>query len=73
MLPIDATYQIAPFNIGTPPDYRNDDGSTLTINLPFNFCFYGQIQNQVFINNNGNVIGITNIRTNGVNEFEKVK
>ncbi|MDQ3108515.1 MAG: PKD domain-containing protein, partial [Bacteroidota bacterium] len=42
-----------PFVGHTPPDYRNDDGSTPVINLPFNFCFYGQIQTQVFINNNG--------------------
>ncbi len=55
MIPIDATFQIAPFQAATPPDYRNDDGSTPAINLPFVFCFYGQIQSQVYINNNGNV------------------
>ncbi len=55
MIPIDATYQVAPFQGNTPPDYRNDDGSTTAINLPFVFCFYGQIQTQVYINNNGNV------------------
>ena len=55
MLTIDATYQVAPFTIGVAPDYRNDDGSTPVINLPFNFCFYGQTQNQVYINNNGNI------------------
>jgi gliding motility-associated-like protein len=52
---IDATWQTVPFQFGTPPDYRNDDGSSPLINLPFNFCFYGQIQNQVYINNNGNI------------------
>ncbi|CAN5434245.1 hypothetical protein BH09BAC5_BH09BAC5_01240 [soil metagenome] len=55
IIPIDASFQVAPFQFGTPPDYRNDDGSTAAINLPFVFCFYGQIQNQVYINNNGNV------------------
>jgi gliding motility-associated-like protein len=55
MIPIDATFQVAPFQGYTPPDYRNDDGSTGVINLPFVFCFYGQIQTQVYINNNGNV------------------
>jgi gliding motility-associated-like protein len=55
MIPIDATFQVAPFQFGTPPDYRNDDGSTPVINLPFLFCFYGQVQTQVYINNNGNI------------------
>src|ERR1041385_4849758 len=55
IIAIDATWQVVPFQFGTPPDYRNDDGSSPLINLPFNFCFYGQIQNQVYINNNGNI------------------
>jgi gliding motility-associated-like protein len=55
IIPIDATFSVAPFNGYTPPDYRNDDGSTGVINLPFLFCLYGQIQNQVYINNNGNI------------------
>ncbi|MFN5417050.1 MAG: nidogen-like domain-containing protein [Flavobacteriia bacterium] len=33
----------------------NDDGSSSIINIPFNFCFYGQNYNQLYINNNGNV------------------
>ncbi len=40
---------------GLPPDYRNDDWSTVSINLPFNFCFYGTNETSLFINNNGNV------------------
>ena len=40
---------------GLPPDYRNDDWSTLPIPLPFNFCFYGTSVNSIYINNNGNV------------------
>lgn len=55
MLPIDASYSVVPFQFGTPPDYRNDDGSSPLINLPFLFCFYGQMETQVYINNNGNV------------------
>lgn len=55
IIPIDATFSVAPFNGYTPPDYRNDNGSTGAINLPFVFCLYGQIQNQVYINNNGNI------------------
>ncbi len=35
--------------------YGNDDYSTGQINFPFNFNFYGTIQNYCWINNNGNV------------------
>ncbi|CAN5837397.1 hypothetical protein BH11BAC7_BH11BAC7_30350 [soil metagenome] len=38
-----------------PPDYRNDDGSSPQINLPFSFCLYGTSWNSCFINNNGNI------------------
>ncbi len=38
----------------------NDDGSSALINIPFNFCFYGQQYNSLYINNNGNVT-FTNI------------
>jgi gliding motility-associated-like protein len=51
----DATWSVAPFTSGIAPDYRNDDGSTSAIPIPFNFCFYGQMVNQVYINNNGNI------------------
>jgi len=51
----DSSWLPAPITIGTPPDYRNDDGSTAIINLPFNFCLYGQTWSQLYINNNGNV------------------
>ncbi len=33
----------------------NDDGSTGLISLPFNFCFYGTSQTNMYINNNGNI------------------
>lgn len=56
MVPIDASFQVVPFTIGDPNDsYRNDDGSSPNITLPFNFCFYGQNINSCYINNNGNV------------------
>ena len=55
MLPVDASYSVAPFSGGTPPDYRNDDGSTSEISIPFGFCFYGTTYNGVYINNNGNI------------------
>ena len=56
MVPIDASFSVVPFTIGDPnDDYRNDDGSSPNINLPFNFCFYGQNVNSCYINNNGNV------------------
>ena len=55
MIPIDATFQVVPFQFGSPPDYRNDDSSSPPINLPFLFCFYGQVMSTVYINNNGNI------------------
>src|ERR1041385_7175280 len=55
MIPIDASFQVAPFLSGAAPEFRNDDGSTPAINLPFNFCFYGQQMNSCYINNNGNI------------------
>jgi PKD repeat protein len=32
-----------------------DDGSTASLPIPFNFCFYGQQQTSLYVNNNGNV------------------
>jgi gliding motility-associated-like protein len=56
MVPIDGSFTVVPFTIGDPTDnYRNDDGSSPNITLPFNFCFYGQNINSCYINNNGNV------------------
>jgi len=56
MVPIDASFSVVPFTIGDPNDeYRNDDGSSPSITLPFQFCFYGQNINSCYINNNGNV------------------
>ncbi|HTL80555.1 MAG TPA: PKD domain-containing protein [Bacteroidia bacterium] len=52
---LDATWSVVPFATYSGPDYRNDDGASPLINLPFNFCFYGVNQTQVYINNNGNI------------------
>jgi len=46
---------IVAFTIGAAPDFRNDDGSTVQMGLPFNFCFYGDTFNYFWVNNNGNV------------------
>ncbi|HEY6163262.1 MAG TPA: nidogen-like domain-containing protein, partial [Bacteroidia bacterium] len=54
-IPRDGSFQVVPFQFATGPDYRNDDGSSPAINLPFNFCFYGQQFNVCYINNNGNI------------------
>jgi hypothetical protein len=57
----DTSWDIVPFDCdggsggpGVPPEYRNDDWS-FCLHLPFNFCFYGQAVDSVFVNNNGNV------------------
>ncbi|HRG59826.1 MAG TPA: T9SS type A sorting domain-containing protein [Bacteroidia bacterium] len=55
IVPLDSTFLVVPFNSGQAPDYRNDDGSSSIIALPFNFCLYGSTYNSVYINNNGNV------------------
>lgn len=40
------------FTIAIPP---SDDGSSSVITLPFDFCFYGNPETEVYINNNGNI------------------
>jgi gliding motility-associated-like protein len=55
MVAVDSTFQVVPFSFSNPPDYRNDDGSSGVIPIPFNFCFYGQNQTSCYINNNGNI------------------
>ncbi|MBS1637951.1 MAG: gliding motility-associated C-terminal domain-containing protein [Bacteroidetes bacterium] len=55
MVPVDPTFTVVPFTIGTSPDYRNDDGSSPLVNLGFNFCFYGTNQTSCYINTNGNI------------------
>lgn len=55
MISIDTTFQVVPFAFSSAPSYRNDDDSSPLITLPFYFCFYGQILNTLYINNNGNI------------------
>ena len=57
----DTSWSIVPFDCaggsggpGLAPEYRNDDWSAC-LGIPFNFCFYGQQVDSLFINNNGNV------------------
>ena len=52
---IDSSFSIVPFTNGTPPEYRNDDGSSPAIPLPFTFCLYDNNQTSAYINNNGNI------------------
>jgi len=33
----------------------SDDGSSAMINLPFDFCWWGEVKNGVYINTNGNI------------------
>jgi hypothetical protein len=48
LVPIDNSFQLVPFTNGVPADdYRNDDGSSPQIALPFQFCFYGTNINSV--------------------------
>ena len=75
-IPRDASWQVAQFDgsggsggPGVAPDYRNDDWSTVSIPLPFNFCFYGQQVNAIYINNNGNVSISTPYSTFTANSF----
>ncbi len=63
-IPLDPSFTVVTFD-GTlggsgpanpgDPCQRNDDDTTNAINLQFSFNLYGQVFNQVFINNNGNV------------------
>jgi hypothetical protein len=55
LLELDETFSVVPFLGGVPPDYRNDDSYTNVIDLPFDFCLYGDTYNSCYINNNGNI------------------
>jgi len=46
-VPLDSTFTLAML--------PNDDGSSALINLPFDFNFYGDLYNSLYINNNGNI------------------
>ncbi|MEP7171503.1 MAG: T9SS type A sorting domain-containing protein [Bacteroidota bacterium] len=51
------TFQVAPMSEGPDkgiaPTYQNNDAATPSMSLPFDFCFYGQNFDSVFICNNG--------------------
>jgi len=55
MIPVDDTFSVVPMSNGTAPDYRNDDGFSAEISLPFTFNFFGENHSSIFINNNGNL------------------
>ncbi len=55
LLPLDSSFSVVPFASGVAPDFRNDDGSSPLIPLPFSFCLFGQNMTDVYINNNGNI------------------
>lgn len=55
MISLDPSFSVVPFTFGTPPDYRNDDGSSPAIQLPFSFNFFGTMYDSLYINNNGNI------------------
>lgn len=57
MIPLDTSFSIVPFNGVDSFDleFRNDDGYTSAITLPFSFNFFGTNYDSVFINNNGNI------------------
>ncbi len=63
-IPLDGTFTVVRMDASTggngqadplDPCQRNDDDSSLSIPLQFNFDFYGSTFTDVFINNNGNV------------------
>lgn len=51
---------IFPFTGGTILDNSSDDVWSPTVNLPFNFCFYGNTYNQLVVGSNGVVSFNTN-------------
>ncbi len=68
MVPIDPTFTLVPM-AGFSTPFRNDDGSSASIPLGFNFCFYGTTYNSLFINNNGNVSFGSSYSTFSANSF----
>lgn len=69
MIPLDSTFLVVDFQSYVPPDYRNDDGSSNLITLPFSFNFFGTMYNSLYINNNGNISFGTPYSTFTANSF----
>lgn len=61
MMPLDPTFSVVPMVGYSSPDYRNDDGSSASISLGFNFCFYGTTYTSCYINNNGNITFVNDL------------
>jgi hypothetical protein len=64
LLNLDSTFSYVPFSQAggaaiVAPFYLNDDGSTASIPLPFDFHFFGDTMHSFYINNNGNISFIT--------------
>lgn len=56
LIPLDTTFSIVPFSASLgPPEFRNDDGFSNQIALPFTFNFFGTNYDSLYINNNGNI------------------
>lgn len=63
LMPLDTSFHVVQFSGYSGPDYRNDDGSSASINLPFTFHLYNNSFNSLYINNNGNVSFFTSYGT----------
>ena len=58
-----------PFNVGTPILVSIDDTWSNTINLPFNFCFFGTTNNQLVVGSNG-VVSFDVTNAGNVNSWQ---
>lgn len=56
------------FNAGTPILVQTDDEWSNVINLPFNFCFFGNTYNRIVVGSNG-VISFNPNNANGTNSW----
>ncbi len=68
MMPVDPTFSLVPM-VGYASPYRNDDGSSASIPLGFNFCFYGTTYTNCYINNNGNITFVNNLASFSAGSF----
>ncbi len=69
LIPLDSTFSVVPFDGGVAPDFRNDDGSSASIALPFGFNYYGTVYDSLYINNNGNISFVAPYYTFTANPF----
>lgn len=59
----------SPYNVGTPILVSVDDRWSNTINLPFNFCFFGNTYGAVVVGSNG-VVSFDVTNANGFNSWQ---